>query len=73
MTPVRWPARFIPRPSPFDWHPWFAWHPVKAGAVWVWLESIERRGDWTHAMQDIGIDTAWAWEYRLPTTVRGDA
>lgn len=31
------------------WHPWLAWHPVKAGEWWendrrwVWLETIDRR------------------------------
>jgi hypothetical protein len=27
-----------------QWHPWFAWHPVKvAPMVLVWLETVERR------------------------------
>lgn len=25
------------------WNRWFAWHPVKVGGQWVWLETIERR------------------------------
>jgi hypothetical protein len=25
------------------WHSWFAWHPVRIGMTWVWLERIERR------------------------------
>lgn len=26
-----------------DWHYWFAWHPVKIGDQWVWLEWVEAR------------------------------
>ena len=31
-----------------QWHPWFAWYPVRVldtetyGRVWVWLEKVER-------------------------------
>jgi hypothetical protein len=36
---MRWRAR----PSKAaTWSPWFAWYPVKAGQVWVWLETVMR-------------------------------
>lgn len=61
---------FHPRPDPrFDWHPWFAWRPVKirpgdgtAGPV-VWLETIERK-----AYRADGYDGMWSfWFYRFST------
>ena len=26
------------------WHPWFAWHRVRIGGLWVWWTRVERRG-----------------------------
>lgn len=37
---------FRPRPkfNPYDWHPRFAWLPVRLdGGVWIWLGTYERR------------------------------
>lgn len=36
-----------------QWHPWFAWRPVRVDArTCIWLEMIERKGarsgDWTY-------------------------
>ena len=51
----------FPPPS-HDWHRWFAWRPVKSGRwsdknrQWLWLESIERRGQ----------PHSWETEYRVP-------
>jgi hypothetical protein len=42
------------------WHRWFAWHPVKVGTFWIWLETIERRGN----MQYDFADSWFQWEYR---------
>jgi hypothetical protein len=25
------------------WHRWFAWHPVKIGHQWAWMETVMRR------------------------------
>lgn len=38
---MRWPARRERDPS--GWRRWFAWYPVRIGAVRVWLEVVERR------------------------------
>lgn len=38
---VRWLAKQPPPAG--QWQPWFAWHPVKIGATWVWLEWVERQ------------------------------
>lgn len=35
--------RWKPAPLNRDWHPWFAWHPVKLGSTTVWLETVERK------------------------------
>lgn len=30
-----------------QWHPWFAWHPVRIGSGDCrWLETIERKGEY---------------------------
>lgn len=49
------------------WHKWFAWHPVtvhidkKTGQKYcVWLQTIERFGDW----QSNYADSGWFWKYR---------
>lgn len=31
----------------WTWESWFAWHPVRVGDGWVWLQAIERRGKMT--------------------------
>lgn len=42
------------------WHRWFAWHPIKIGKEYVWLEWLERRDD--NATYD---DFNWRdWQYR---------
>lgn len=35
--------RWKPAPLNRDWHPWFAWYPVRLGSTTVWLETIERK------------------------------
>jgi len=30
-------------PKGREWHPWFAWRPIRIGSVVVWLEVIQRR------------------------------
>ena len=32
-----------PREYSYQWHPWYAWHPVTIDKSRVWLEVIERR------------------------------
>ena len=43
-----------------DWHPWFAWHPVRVGPHDCrWLETIERR------LWGFTVEDSWyIWEYR---------
>jgi hypothetical protein len=38
---MRWPANYEPGGN--DWRLWFAWRPVRVGAVKVWLEWVEWR------------------------------
>ena len=35
---MRWLAK-----DKAQWYRWFAWHPVRIGCQWVWLETVERR------------------------------
>jgi len=35
---MRWKVR-----KTKEWNPWFAWHPVRIGNTWIWLEWVERR------------------------------
>ena len=46
------------------WHHWFAWHPVKVGHKWVWLEAVMRRRVWWFCMAGCGCDSF----YKLPNT-----
>ena len=39
------------------WHRWFAWHPVKVGHNWVWLETVMRRRMWYHTGVWFGYDS----------------
>ena len=39
------------------WHRWFAWHPVKVGHTWVWLETVMRRRMWYHTGVWCGYDS----------------
>ena len=40
----------------FEWHYWYAWHPILLGKKYVWLESIKRR-----RIED-GYDAVWEYE-----------
>jgi len=53
---MRW-RRVTSVRDPYQWHPWFAWHPVcirklytgttlnpTVTRTWIWLERVERRG-----------------------------
>lgn len=44
------------RQALFEWHRWFAWHPVVIDGSVVWLERIERQrySDWNTCF----------WKYR---------
>ena len=49
----------------YYWHRWFAWHPVKIGHRWIWLEWVHRRN---HCLVAICYATWWT-EYRfIPNT-----
>ena len=56
---MKWAKRFE---NLHKWHRWFAWRPVTIGERRVWLEMIDRKGEyvsnWAAAW--------WQWEYRLP-------
>ena len=39
------------------WHNWFAWHPVKVGHEWVWLETVMRRRVWWFCIAGCGYDS----------------
>jgi hypothetical protein len=67
--------RFDLGPTPYErfearkrWHRWFAWHPVRIDRQVVWLETVERKGEWI--FDSLGGD--WAWEYRLPAGSAND-
>lgn len=40
---MRWSTWEEKRAYLYEWHQWFAWHPVVVGTEWVWLERVERR------------------------------
>ena len=44
-----------------QWHPWFAWRPIRVDArTCVWLEFIERKGIRQYSYGGPG----WCWSYR---------
>lgn len=45
-----------------QWHPWFAWHPVRLGMECYWLEIVERKGEVCCGYDDC----FWSYEYRHP-------
>jgi hypothetical protein len=54
----RWTRRFNARRQ---WHPWFAWHPVRTGPRECrWLETLERKGEYHGGMRG----SWWSYEYR---------
>jgi hypothetical protein len=40
------------------WRQWFAWRPVRIGRQCVWLETIERKGEFD------AYGFCWVYEYR---------
>ncbi len=50
------------------WHNWFAWHPIRIGHHWLWLEWVLRRGDF-HEDSHGG---SMAYEYDSPRTMSED-
>ncbi len=41
-----------------EWHPWFAWFPVRVGRHDCrWWETVERRNEYQYV-------AAYSWEYR---------
>ena len=44
-----------------EWHPWFAWFPVRVGdRDCRWLETVERKGRFFCGYEG----TYWIYEYR---------
>lgn len=43
------------------YHNWFAWHPVKIGDVYVWLETVRRSRRWV----DCGLESFYAYDYEV--------
>ena len=54
---MRWPAKR--ERGLYDWNRWFAWRPVRIGAVWIWGEHVERR-----VIPPIGLASV-VYDYRL--------
>lgn len=46
----------------FEWHEWFAWRPTRVGAVWVWLEVIERKANFPPSPS---LVQPVSWQYRF--------
>lgn len=45
------------------WHRWFAWRPIRLYGECIWLEAVERRG------QYCDYYGGWDWEYRILSTL----
>ncbi|MDR7037382.1 hypothetical protein J2X36_002129 [Methylobacterium sp. BE186] len=44
-----------------NWHRWFAWRPVSLDGETIWLETVERKGEFHCG--GFG-DCIWFWQYR---------
>ena len=51
------------RKNLWQWHRWFAWHPIRIGKKIVWLEFVNRSQNCDSAPPWLG-GSYW-WEYRL--------
>jgi hypothetical protein len=61
---MRWPTHREKLKSKLkipDWHRWYAWHPVVCEGMWVWLETIYRKGE----LVEGGYGPFITWQYRL--------
>ena len=61
------------------WHKWFAWIPTRVLVVkeiipdgfdtmhekCIWLETIERKGEFHYYADTECRDSGWEWEYRV--------
>jgi hypothetical protein len=56
---MRWRSGAAPRRL---WNPWFAWHPIRTGFMWIWLETVDRR--WLPAPADARWEEKGEWDYR---------
>ena len=67
---MKWADTFYDRVKTKEvWHEWFAWHRVRVGDQFVWLEMIERKGKYIPPGQGCGY--FFVWEYRTldPRTI----
>ncbi len=49
-----------------EWHRWFAWRPVVANGVLVWLEFVERKFEWEHLSMEDGSGKRWSYRTVQP-------
>lgn len=66
---MRWVAKRKEPEKRVFWHNWYAWYPVKTTEgeyLWVWLETIERKGT-IHFPYSPFSSNRWTWEYKLKT------
>jgi hypothetical protein len=63
-------------PDRTQWHPWWAWRPVKTSTgVWAWCEDVRRRWNfdlnpWVHSGYS-GTDGGWEYELFNDVETRG--
>lgn len=54
---MRWKEKT--RVSRERWHTWYAWHPIRINGMWVWLETVHRKG----TLKCGWGDCYWEWQY----------
>lgn len=58
-------SRFL---KTFEWHRWFAWHPIRVPDgwqwEWLWLETVERK---RVEVGPQGLTGNYEWRYRMPS------
>ena len=55
--------RSLPEKKIYNWHPWFAWYPVKLDCHWqyAWLETVMRKRAIVGAAIDASYEFAWSY------------
>ena len=54
---MKW--KYHPKNNIYEWHKWYAWHPIVVDNKWVWLEYVMRR-KWSNPLNY--VDCGWNYK-----------
>lgn len=50
---MQWTPKLNPK---YNWHKWYAWHPVKIFGTWYWLEYVQRKYEYDDTPSYMELD-----------------